>query len=222
MAIVGTLGKVYMGYGESATAFSNVTCNSYVGYGYKLYFIGDRTKRFWDPNTAVVVKVNDEIVTTGFTVFRAGGYILFDAAQSISDTVKASGAFIPFDEFGQAKQWSIDVKSIKADVSAFNTTTHDVEDWVEKVVVGREFSGSIDVLYGDVQPWRDAVLGNEDLGGGEAVGGFNLYLELALVNIFTVYAIVTPSSDSMKAPKSGVVENTVQFEMAEQDPPFIV
>ena len=222
MAIAGKLGRVYLGYGESATAFTNVTCNSYVGYGYKLYFINDRTKRFWDPNTPVVVKVNDVTVTTGFRVYRAGGFIEFDEALSIGDTVKASGAFIPFEEFGSAKQYTFDVKQNTQDVSAFNTTAHNVDDWIERIVVSREFSGSIDLFYTDSQAWRDAMIGNPDVGGGSVEGGFALYVELALSNIVNVYAIVIPTGDSAKIPKSGVIENTVTFEMAEQDPPFFV
>lgn len=71
------------------------------------YAITDRSKSAWPLGSAIVVKKNGTIQTTGFAIEYATGTVVFDAALT-SETVTVGGNYQPVAEVGGFYQWAID------------------------------------------------------------------------------------------------------------------
>jgi hypothetical protein len=71
------------------------------------YAITDRSKSAWPLGSAIVVKKNGTIQTTGFVIEYATGTVVFDAALT-TETITVAGNYQPVSEVGGFYSWAID------------------------------------------------------------------------------------------------------------------
>ena len=91
MAISGMTGAVYISDVNTApVSFNDETCSA-VDAQRKRYQIDDPDLMYWDPTYPVLVEVDGDPVSTGFTLEHAGGYIVFNNALDAGDEVTVSG-----------------------------------------------------------------------------------------------------------------------------------
>ena len=112
----------------------------------KRYQINDSDMRYWDPSTPVLVEVDGDTVSTGFTLEHAGGFVVFDTARDAEDEVTVSGKYLTLIQAGGFFNWSID-----GDADDAEATTFESQGWKEfkRALVG--WSGSAEAYWGDTQ-----------------------------------------------------------------------
>jgi hypothetical protein len=146
MAVVGLTGAVYVSDVNTApVSFNDETCSA-VDAQRKRYQIDDDELQYWDPDYPVLVEVNDEPVSTGFTLEHAGGYIVFNNALDAGDEVTVSGKALKLIQAGGFFNWSID-----GDADDAEATTFASGGWKEykRALIG--WSGSAEAYWGDTQ-----------------------------------------------------------------------
>jgi hypothetical protein len=77
--------------------------------------------RYWDPTYPVLVEVDGDPVSTGFTLEHAGGYIVFNNALDAGDEVTVSGKALTLIQAGGFFNWSIDGDADDAEATTFES-----------------------------------------------------------------------------------------------------
>ena len=145
MAITGMTGAVYVSDVNTApVSFSDKPCTGDTER--KRYQIDDPDLQYWDPDTPVLVEVNDSPVSTGFTLEHAGGFVVFDTALGADDTVAVSGKALTLIQAGGFFNWSID-----GDADDAEATTFESQGWKEFARTLKGWSGSAEAYWGDTQ-----------------------------------------------------------------------
>ena len=145
MAITGMTGAVYVSDVNTApTTFSDKPCTGDAER--KRYQITDANLRYWDPDTPVLVEVNGVSVSTGFTLEHAGGFVVFNTALGVDDTVTVSGKSLTLVQAGGFFNWSVD-----GDADDAEATTFASQGWKEfkRTLIG--WSGSAEAYWGDTR-----------------------------------------------------------------------
>jgi hypothetical protein len=143
MAMAGKVGAVYASRADAAPVpFTNeATTPDAVR---KRYQVTDPDCRYWDPETPVTVRVDGDIVSAGFTLEGAGGFVVFDEAQDSKAVVTVSGSALSIDQAGGFFNWSID-----AEVDEEDATTFESGGWKEYEPILKGWSGSAEAFWGD-------------------------------------------------------------------------
>lgn len=94
------------------------------------YFIAERTKCWWDPNKAVVVKVDGSAVTPS-RIDYAGGYVTLVSATVLAVTVDIY--YFAMEALGGAYGWKADLKSETKEVTVFPGTLNTATAWKEYI-----------------------------------------------------------------------------------------
>ncbi len=144
MALHGKLGAVYVQTSDAPIVFTDEATTADATL--KRFTITNDAKRYWDKNTDVTVKKNDVAITTGFHLEYAGGVVVFDDAQLITDVITVSGNYVTVAQAGSMFNWSLDIT-----LDTQEKTTFASGDWREYDAALLGFSGSAEAYWGDDQ-----------------------------------------------------------------------
>lgn len=195
MALSGKTGAVYVSdVGAAPVAFTDEATSADAQL--KRYQVTDPTYRYWSLDAVITVKVNTVPVTTGFTLERAGGVVVFDSALDPLDVVTVSGSALTVIQAGGFFKWSIDPKG---DDSA--ATTYESGGWKEFVRVLNGWAGSAEAYWGDGR-FFDSL--------GEIIV-VKLYMDAgASQRCFEGFALIT--TEGIETPTDGLVQDKIDFE----------
>lgn len=145
MAIAGKVGAVYVSDVNTApVSFTDQATTKDATL--KRYQVTNATYRYWPLDANITVKKNGTVITSGFTLERAGGYVVFDTALADTDVVTVSGTALTLVQCGGFFNWSIDAKAKAQDV-----TTYASNGWAENIVSVKNWSGKAEAYWGDKQ-----------------------------------------------------------------------
>ena len=194
MAITGMTGAVYISDVNTApVSFSDKPCT---GDTERMrYQVNDSSLRYWDPDTPVLVEVNGVSVSTGFTLEHAGGFVVFNTALGVDDTVTVSGKALTLIQAGGFFNWSID-----GDADDAEATTFESQGWKEFARTLKGWSGSAEAYWGDTQ-FYDSL-------------GKTVVVKLCVdagpsKKCLEGFAII--NGDGIENPVDGLVQETVDF-----------
>jgi hypothetical protein len=194
MAISGMTGAVYVSDVNTApVSFSDKPCTGDTER--KRYQVNDSSLRYWDPDTPVLVEVNGASVSTGFTLEHAGGFVVFNTALGVDDTVTVSGKSLTLVQAGGFFNWSVD-----GDADDAEATTFASQGWKEfkRTLIG--WSGSAEAYWGDTQFY-------DSLGKTVVV---KLFVDAGpSQKCLEGFAII--NGDGIENPVDGLVQETVDF-----------
>lgn len=105
------------------------------------YQITDTSKRVLHPTGAITVKVNAIEVTSGYTLNRLFGKVIFDSALLETDTVTVSGQYLPLSIAAEAYELSYSIQATNADATRFQDT------WTKRKQTNLDASGSFQQWY---------------------------------------------------------------------------
>jgi hypothetical protein len=194
MAIAGKVGAVYVSDVDTApVAFADKATTK--DGANKRYQVTDPTCRYWPPGAAITVKKNAAPVTTGFTLERAGGVVVFDVALQGTDVILVSGTALTLVQAGGFFNWSVDGDGDDADATTFASG-----GWKEFVRMLIGWSGSAEAYWGDTR-------------------FFNSLGQIVVVKLFIdagaaqscMEGFANISGDKIEAPVDGVIQETVDF-----------
>lgn len=117
-AIAGKIGSIYMKTDAVATTFTNEACTN--SGDETVYYITNDAKRYWDKNTAVVVKVN-AVTETDVTIDHVGGRITFATPLAGTEAVTVSGKYWTVAEVAGFYNWSLDLTADMEDSTTFQS-----------------------------------------------------------------------------------------------------
>ena len=195
MAVVGLTGAVYVSDVNTApVSFNDETCSA-VDAQRKRYQIDDPDLMYWDPTYPVLVEVDGDPVSTGFTLEHAGGYIVFNSALDAGDEVTVSGKALTLIQAGGFFNWSIDTDSEDADATTFKS-----QGWKEFARTLKGWSGSAEAYWGDTQ-FYDSL--------GETVV-VKLYIDAGPAqDCLEGFAII--NGEGIENPVDGLVQESIDF-----------
>jgi len=143
MTIAGKVGAVYVSDVDTApVSFTDEATTPNVDY--TRYQVTNEAYRYWPLNADIAVKVNDVVVTSGFTLERAGGFVVFDTPLLDTDVVTVSGEALTLVQCGGFFNWSVDT-----DAEVPEATTFASGGWKEFQQVLKGWSGSAEAYWGD-------------------------------------------------------------------------
>ena len=194
MAMIGKVGAVYASDADIApVVFSDKPTTADLAR--KRYQVTDPDFRYWDPDTPVVVEVDGEPVTEGFSLELVGGFVVFDEAQGEEAVVTVSGKALTLAQAGGCFNWSVDMEVDEADATTFASG-----GWKEFVPLLKGWSGSAEAFWGDERFF--AALGK--------VIVVKLFVDAGVSQTcFEGYAIIT--AEGIEASVDGLVEETIDF-----------
>ena len=107
MAFSGKYGAVYIS-GTIPTAFTAEATTANVDR--TVYQIANALKRYWDPNTAVIVYVGGVVVPESeYIIAYAGGKVVFKVAREVGAVITVTGATVMVAKFAECHEWKLDV-----------------------------------------------------------------------------------------------------------------
>ena len=194
MAITGMTGAVYVSDVDTApVAFLDEPATGDVAR--KRYQVTDPDYRYWPLDETIIVEVNGAPVTSGFTLERAGGVVVFENALDIGDEVTVSGKALTLAQAGGFFNWSIDGDGEDAEATTFVSG-----GWKEFVRTLKGWSGSAEAYWGDTQFF-------DSLGQVVVV---KLFVDSGPAqNCLEGFAII--NGDGIESPVDGLVQETVDF-----------
>lgn len=136
----GTVAAVYIQSGSSISFTNESTTTT----DYRTYKIANRSKRYFDRSYPITVRVNGNVVTSGFTINYLLGAVIFDAPLSSSDEVTISGRYIPVAEVAQGYEWSLEISANEIDATDFSSA-----NFRSLVVVDKEATAKFSWWWGD-------------------------------------------------------------------------
>jgi hypothetical protein len=143
MAISGKIGAVYVSDVDTApVSFADEATTADAER--KRYQVTNPARRYWPLDEPITVKKNAQVITAGFTLERAGGFVAFDAPLLIEDVVTVSGKALTLVQCGGFFNWSADPKGEDADATTFASG-----GWKEFQRVLNSWSGSAEAYWGD-------------------------------------------------------------------------
>ena len=141
MATSGAIGALYI-QSDIPTTFTNEATTTNANY--TIYKITNAVKRYWDKNTAIVVKKNGTTITSGFNIEYAGGRIVFTTPNIITDAITVSGKYIPVSQSAGIFNWTLDSETELADVTTFASNGN--KEFLSTI---NSYTVSADGYYGD-------------------------------------------------------------------------
>lgn len=113
-----------------------------VGGAHTTYQVTNAAHRILDPQAAVTVKKNGTPITTGFTIDRLFGRILFTAALLGTDVVTIDASYLPTTSVAGANGASLSHSRQTMDATTFAS-----QGWMERVEGQGDAAGTIDRFY---------------------------------------------------------------------------
>jgi hypothetical protein len=161
----------------------------------KRYQIDDPDLRYWDPAYPVLVEVDGEAMTTGFTLEHAGGFVVFDEALGVEDEVTVSGKALTLVQAGGFFNWSVD-----GDADDAEATTFASGGWKEFARTLKGWSGSAEAYWGDTRFYESL---------GETVV-LKLFVDAGpSQDCLEGFAII--NGDGIENPVDGLVQESIDF-----------
>lgn len=143
MPLSGKVGAVYVSDIDTAPAsFTDAATTR--DSARKRYQVTDPKHRYWSLDEPITVKKNDVIITSGFTLERAGGFVVFNEALAADDEITVSGKALTLVQAGGFFNWNVDTDSEDADATTFES-----EGWKEFEQALKGWSGSAEAYWGD-------------------------------------------------------------------------
>jgi hypothetical protein len=143
MALSGRVGAVYVSDIDAAPiSFTDAATTRDTAR--KRYHVTDTKHRYWPIDEPITVKKNGATITSGFTLERAGGFVVFDEGLAVDDVITVSGKALTIAQAGGFFNWSIDTDSEDADATTFES-----QGFKEFEQVLKGWSGSAEAYWGD-------------------------------------------------------------------------
>lgn len=195
MAIAGKVGAVYVSDVNTApVSFTDQATTK--DDTLKRYQVTNTAYRYWPLDATITVKKNGTVITSGFTLERAGGYVVFDTALRSTDTVTVSGTALTLVQCGGFFNWSVDPK-----IDNKESTTFASNGWKEFVPTIKGWSGKASAYWGDKRFF-------DSLGKTIVV---KLYIDSgASQKCLEGFGIIT--SDSIEVNVDDIVKDNIEFE----------
>lgn len=206
MALIkGRLGAIWMArYGAGATV---MTDEATTANGAKTVFtIDDATKRFIDPDTAVVVKYSGSAVTNYASIQRPGGVVAWTVSPG-SSAVTISGKYLTAAQVGECKTWTLDLTTENIEITSFGDT---FKRFTPMIVAG---SVNVEGAYVDSALFAEMISTNPRL-------GIDLFLDSTSGSEVRYTGYGTISGSNIAADIGGVVEQP--FTITFNDGPYYV
>ena len=160
------------------------------------FTIADDSKRYWDKNTPITVKLNGDIQTSGFEIELCGGVIVFEEAKDGADEVVVSGSSLVVAQHGGFFNWSAELG-----IEIPETTTFMSNGWKEFITSIKEFTASAESYWGDEEFF--SRLGQEVV--------IALYVDTTSSKTrYEGYGII--NSDSVEAAVDDVVNESIEIQ----------
>jgi len=122
MGLSGKYGAIYLSSTGAGTPFADETTSA--NEDRTVYQIINPIHRYVDPNTPVVVKINDVIIPKSHYIFGyAGGKVYFREPLDAEDNVTVAGTSLTCAQFAECREWSMDVATDMIEVPVFQ------QDW---------------------------------------------------------------------------------------------
>jgi len=192
MALIGKVGAIYIADGTS-TAFTDEATTKDASN--TIYYITNRTKRYWDDSYPITVKKNGITITSGFIIHHAGGYIIFDTANSGSDVITVSGKYYTPTQCATFFNWKVDIEQDLKEVTTFASN-----GWKEQIPAVIGWSASAEGY------WADSTFFDR-LGSRFIV---SLYVDSTTNKVYEGYTIIKKCS--VDTPCDDVVKESIDFE----------
>ncbi|GAB6157853.1 hypothetical protein JCM39194_10530 [Desulfotomaculum varum] len=144
MALSGSVGAVFIQTEDAPISFEDEP--TVANESYTSYTIANEILRYWDKNSAVLVKVNGSPITQGFSVEYCGGVVVFQIPRSQEDVVTVSGMSLFVEQHGGFFNWSADLEMDTSDVTTFQSG-----GWKENLPTIKGFSASAEKYWGDAE-----------------------------------------------------------------------
>jgi len=195
MAIAGKVGAVYVSDVNAApVSFTDQPTTKDATL--TRYQVTNPAYRYWPLNAAITVKKNGNIITSGFTLERAGGVVVFDSPLQATDTVTVSGQALTMIQRGGFFNWSVDCELETTEVTTFASN-----GWKEFLGTIKGWSGSAEAYWGDKQFF-------DSLGQIIVV---KLFIDSgASQKCLEGFAVIT--SDSIETATDDIVNESIDFE----------
>jgi hypothetical protein len=147
MAITGEVGAVFVSKAETAPqAFADKPTTGDADK--KRYQVTDPNFRYWSPDDPVTVEVDGDVVTSGFTLEYAGGFVVFPESQGDAE-VTVSGKALTLIQAGGFFNWSVDGEAETIDVTTFDVEEPEDKGWKRFIQGLKGWSGSAEAYWGD-------------------------------------------------------------------------
>lgn len=164
-----------------------------------VYSVGDRVKRYWDPATQVVVKVDGDVVAVSeYRVQHAGGRIHFRSEQSGPVTV--SGAYITVTTAVEVREYTFTINSEVIDRTWLNP---DLDGFRERMAGIVDATGTLSGFYNVNNLLTDKILAQKPT-------VIEMQPSADMDEMFAVYAFL--ESDELQAAVEGAVETNVGWQ----------
>lgn len=115
-AISGKIGSIYMKTDAVATVFTDEAMTN--SGDNAVYYITNKTKRYWDKDTTIVVDV-DGTPESDVVIDYVGGRITFNTPLTGTEAVTVSGAYWTVSEVAGFYNWSLDLSADLEDSTTF-------------------------------------------------------------------------------------------------------
>lgn len=165
------------------------------------YQITDTSKRVWDPTAPITVERSPDgttwtTVTSGFTLDRLNGKVLFSVAQASGTLIRVDGSYLPMTTAGEAYEFTYTLEADNQDFSAFQ------DEWVKRQQGQKDASASLSKWHID-QTFKDKLES-----GAQLVLEF--YVDSSVGIDLKMWAIC--ASDEISASADGLIEESIEFE----------
>lgn len=121
-----------------------------------VYQITNAAKRVFPLDAAIIVKVGGDPVSTGFTIDRLTGKIIF--STSSVRTVTVSGTYVPISVVTEANEFSVNLNAELIDTTRFVSS-----GYVEKTSGLKSAEGSISEFYDTNYIFEDKLTAGSDV-----------------------------------------------------------
>lgn len=194
MALIGKVGAVYVSDIDAAP-ISFTDAETTADATRKRYQVINAANRYWPLDTDIIVKKNGTKITSGFTLERAGGFVVFDEALTAEDEITVSGEALTLIQAGGFFNWSVDTDSEDAEATTFESGGFKE---FEQVLKG--WSGSAEAYWGDEK-------------------FFNMLGEIVVVKLFTdagasqrcVEGFAIINGDGIESAVDQLVQESIDF-----------
>ena len=194
MALSGKVGAVFTSDIDTAPiSFTHAATTADIAK--KRYQVTSTANRYWPMDADITVKKNGSKITSGFTLERAGGFVVFDEALTAEDEVTVSGETLTLIQAGGFFNWSVDTDSEDAEATTFESGGFKE---FEQVLKG--WSGSAEAYWGDEK-------------------FFNMLGEIVVVKLFTdagasqrcVEGFAIINGDGIESAVDQLVQESIDF-----------
>ena len=194
MALSGKVGAVFTSDIDTAPiSFTDAATTADIAK--KRYQVTSTANRYWPMDADITVKKNGSKITSGFTLERAGGFVVFDEALTAEDEVTVSGETLTLIQAGGFFNWSVDTDSEDAEATTFESGGFKE---FEQVLKG--WSGSAEAYWGDEK-------------------FFNMLGEIVVVKLFTdagasqrcVEGFAIINGDGIESAVDQLVQESIDF-----------